>query len=68
MTLTSNLAVVATITFLGDIILRFGQIFITTLAGLAVWAYLDNTPEYNFGGKLELNTFWFPTFVTMVLA
>lgn len=67
-TLASNMAQVATITFLGDIILRFGQILVTAVAGLACWAYLDSTPAYNFGGDYELHSFWWPTMLTMVVA
>lgn len=67
-TLSSNLAQVATITFLGDIILRFGQVLVTTVAGLCCWAYLDNNEDYFFGGKKELNSYWFPTLLTVILA
>jgi choline transporter-like protein 2/4/5 len=66
-TITSNLAQVALVTFLGDLILRFGQILITLMATFACWVYLDNRPEYDFGGNLELNTFWFPTFLAGAL-
>jgi choline transporter-like protein 2/4/5 len=66
-TITSNLAQVALVTFLGDLILRFGQILITLMAAFCCWLYLDNRPEYDFGGALELNTFWFPTFLAGAL-
>lgn len=66
-TVTSNLAQVALVTFLGDLILRFGQILITLMAAFACWVYLDNRPEYDFGGNLELNTFWFPTLLSGAL-
>jgi len=66
-TITANLAQVALVTFLGDLILRFGQVLITVCAAFACWAYLDNTPEYGFGGSKELNTLWFPSFLSGVL-
>lgn len=66
-TLTSNLAQVATITFLGDLIMRFGQISLTLTSGLLAWLYLDSRPEYHQGGSLELNTFWFPSMLAMFL-
>jgi choline transporter-like protein 2/4/5 len=67
-TIMSNLAQVALVNFLGDIILRFGQFFITITACFACWLYLDHDPRYGFGGSLELHTFWFPVLVTALLA
>jgi len=66
-TITANITQVALVTFLGDLILRFGQILITLIASFSCWVYLDNRPEYDFGGALELNTFWFPTFLAGAL-
>lgn len=57
-----------TVTFLGDIILRFGQILVTVIAGFSAWVYLDGAPEFNIGGSLQLSSFIFPVFITMVLA
>jgi len=62
-TLASNIAQVALVTFLGDVILRFGQIFIALTSGFACWVYLDTRPEYGLGGALELSTHWFPTLI-----
>lgn len=66
-TITANITQVALVTFLGDLILRFGQILISLMAAFSCWVYLDNRPEYNLGGSLELNTFWFPTFLAGAL-
>ena len=67
-TISANLAQVATITFLGDIIIRFGQVLISMTAALACWVYLDSFPEYSVGGDLELNTFSWPVFLCWVIA
>jgi choline transporter-like protein 2/4/5 len=66
--LASNLAQVATVTFLGDIIKRLGQFMIASMAGLSCWMYLDNTPAYRFGGSKELSSFIWPVSLAMVLA
>jgi len=63
-TLTSNIASVALVTFLGDLILRFGQIFITLMASLTCYLWLQTHDEYKLGGALELHSFWWPTFLT----
>jgi len=63
-----NLAQVATVTFLGDIIMRFGQLLISALCGLICWYVLDNDPKYQFGGEKELSAFWFPVLLCMILA
>lgn len=67
-TITANLAQVALVTFLGDLILRFGQMLIALMATFSCWVYLDNRPEYDVGGHLELSTFWFPTLLTGLLS
>lgn len=67
MTITNNLAQVALVTFLGDLILRFGQILITLISAFSCWVWLDSHREYGFGGSMELNTFWFPTLLSGAL-
>merc|ERR1712032_1590822 len=46
---TSNIALVAMVTFLGDIIQRFGQILIMLVSGMAAWVWIDNDPRFAFG-------------------
>jgi len=67
-TIAENIAQVAMVTFLGDVIQRFGQILITILAGFSCWIYIDNSPQYGFGGDLQLNSQMFPVLVTMLLS
>lgn len=64
----TNIAQVATITFLGDIIVRFGQLFIAFTAGFMAWTIFDGSPAYNIGGDKELSSNVFPTMVTGTLA
>jgi len=67
-TVMHNLLQVGTVTFLGDIVVRFGQFLITMSAAMCCWLYLDHDPEFGYGGALELNSFWWPTCVTAFLA
>ena len=62
------MAQVATITFLGDIIVRFGQLFVTCFAAFTAWVILDGSPQFSIGGEKELNSTVFPTMVTATLA
>lgn len=64
----TNLAQVATITFLGDIIVRFGQFFITFTSAFIAWTILDGQDVYKIGGEKELSSTVFPTFITAWLA
>lgn len=66
--ITSNIALVAMVTFLGDVIQRFGQLFATLLSGMAVWVWLDYDPQFGFGGENQLNSFVFPVLITMFFA
>jgi len=67
-TITSNIAQVALVTFLGDIIQRFGQLLITLCAGFSCWLVIDRDPKYGFGGESQLNSVMLPVLVTMFLA
>ena len=63
------MASVALVTFLGDLILRFGQIFITLTSGFSAYMWFTTHPEwYGVGGDMELNSIWWPTFLTSLLA
>lgn len=63
-----NLAQVATVTFLGDIIVRFGQLLVTLLSGLVAWYWLALDPQFSFGGENELDSFVVPVVVVMLFA
>ena len=63
-----NLAQVATVTFLGDIIVRFGQLLVTLLSGLISWYWLAVDPQFSFGGASELDSFAVPVVVVMLFA
>ncbi len=63
-----NLIQVATVTFLGDIILRFGQFFIVTTSVLIAFVTLDGSREFQIGGDKELSSIAFPVFVTAFLS
>jgi hypothetical protein len=64
----SNIAQVAMVTFLGDIIERFGQLLMTLTAGLACWVWIDRDPAYQLGGERELSSTSAPVGFTMLIA
>ncbi len=64
----SNIAQVAMVTFLGDIIERFGQLLMTLSAGLACWVWIDRDPAYGLGGERELSSTSAPVGFTMLIA
>lgn len=64
----SNLIQVATVTFLGDIILRFGQVFIVGTSMLVSYLLLDGSRTFQIGGERELSSIIFPVFLTMLLS
>jgi len=66
--IVSNIALVALVTFLGDIIQRFGQVLITLAAMLFCWIWIDNSPEFGFGGDDQLYSFATPVAVTGILS
>eukprot|EP00924_Labyrinthula_sp_SR-Ha-C_P014361 snap_masked-scaffold_20-processed-gene-3.22-mRNA-1 protein AED:0.47 eAED:0.47 QI:0/-1/0/1/-1/1/1/0/811 len=63
-----NLVQVATVTFLGDIILRFGQLFITVISALAAYTVLSEVDDYQIGGGKELYSVSWCVFLTTLLA
>ncbi|GBG24016.1 Choline transporter-like protein 5 [Hondaea fermentalgiana] len=65
--MVTNVAQVALVTFLGDLIQRFGQILITMISGLTCWVWIDQ-PEYAFGGEKQLYSFITPIATSMFLA
>lgn len=66
-TMASNIAQIALVTFLGDLIQRFGQILITIIAGLTCWIWIDSA-EYELGGDLQLYSKVTPIAMSMFLA
>lgn len=63
-----NLIQVATVTFLGDIILRFGQMFIVATSVFISFVVLDGSSDYQLGGEKELSSIVFPVFITAFLS
>jgi len=63
-----NLRTVAAVTFLGDIIFRFGQLLVMSVSALLCWAYLSNEAEFGFGGENELTSFGPPIILVLYLS
>jgi len=68
MTISSNLTQVALVTFLGDIITRFGQLLISLSAAVACFVLIELDDDFQFGGSQQLSSTITPIFATAVLA
>lgn len=64
----ANMAQVATLNFLSDIIVKLGQVGIAASAALLAWLIFENDEAYGRDGDKELDAQWFPVLCTAILA
>ena len=66
--MTENTAILAVVTFLGELIAFLGKCMVACVSGFAAFWYIERTAKFQPGGPDAVSSSWFPVLVSVCLS